>query len=151
MSFIKGLKQSVTQIVNTLKSKETVVKHIQEETMNPSAVRLAKAYEPMVKFVGGRHPVLKHGKALAHPCTVDGLMPGSLGVTPVSEFLKNYKPFQVFSYKNPKSTSATSKYQYTDRPLKENEVASTAELPPRFQYRPLDEAELEAINSGGAY
>ncbi|KAL3229291.1 Alpha-ketoglutarate dehydrogenase subunit 4, mitochondrial [Nakaseomyces bracarensis] len=122
--------------------------------MNPSAVRLAKAYEPMIKFVGTRHPVLKHDKVLPHPCTVEGLMPGSAQATPVADFLKNYKPFQIFPYKNPNASSAVgsgSKYQYTERPLKENEVASTAELPARFQYKPIDEAELESINSGGAY
>lgn len=147
MTFIKGLKQSVTQIVNTLKSTES-----KTAAMRPSVVRLAKAYEPMIKFVGGRHPVLKHDKVLPHPCTVEGLMPGAEGVTPVSEFLKNYKPFQVIPYKNAGGNKVlSSKYQYTERPLKENEVASTAELPPRFQYKAIDEAELEAINSGGAY
>lgn len=150
VTFIKGLKQSVTQIVNTL-SKTT---NTAEQNMKPSAVRLAKAYEPLIKFVGTRHPIPKHDKVLAHPCTIDGLMPGSKDTTPVADFLKNYTPFQVTPYKNPKGSSgapAGSKYQYTERPLKEGEVSSTAELPLRFQYKLIDEAELEAINSGGAF
>ena len=153
MSSLQGIKQSVTNIFKKLSqtnTTETVNK------MNPTAAKLPKAYEPMIKFVGTKHPILKHNtdKILPHPCTVNGLIPGGAETVQVADFMKNYTPFQVVPYKNSKANSSiagSSKYQFTDRALKADEVSSINDLPLRFHYKPIDEAELEVINGGGAY
>lgn len=138
--------------------------------MRPTVTKLAKAYTPMIRFVGGRHPQIKHtGGVHEHPCTVDGLLPGSKGCTPAGEFLSHLKPFQVVPYRSGKTGAKTgaassaagsaaaelaeknrSRYAFVDRPLKDHEVGSIFELPARFRYKPIGELEAEAIDTGGA-
>ncbi|CUS24232.1 LAQU0S14e03158g1_1 [Lachancea quebecensis] len=125
--------------------------------MRQTAIRLAKSYTPMIKFVGARHPVIHHtGGAGAHACALDGVAPGSSQCLPAAEYLKKLQPFEVVSYKvksTPKrGISGTDKrgYTYTDRALQENEVASVLSLPKRFRVRPLEDPEIDVINAGGA-
>ncbi|QLQ80028.1 hypothetical protein HG537_0D00280 [Torulaspora globosa] len=138
--------------------------------MRKTVVKLAQVYTPMIRFVGGRHPQIKHsGGVKCHPCTVDGLLPGSEGCVPVGEFLSKQKPFQVFSYRSSKSSGQSgvasspagsaaaelaeknrSRYAFVERPLKNNELDSIFELPARFRYKPISDLEAEAINGGGA-
>ncbi|SCU95580.1 LADA_0G16358g1_1 [Lachancea dasiensis] len=125
--------------------------------MRQTAVKLAQSYTPMIKFVGTKHPVLKHAGSAAHPCTVDGIMPGSEACQPAGDFLSKLQPFQVIPYKNKKASpgksaapQSGSKYEFVSRPLQENEVSSIFELSPRFKLRPFDESEIESINAGGA-
>lgn len=136
-----------------------------EREMRQTAVRLAHAYTPMIKFLGGRHPIIEHGgQTKAHPCTIDGLLPGSKDCLPVGEFLSKLRPFKVVPYNNSesgakKSTSSSSggatqhksKYLYVDRPLEKNEVTSVSQLPQRFRFKPIDDNEADVINGGGAY
>lgn len=136
-----------------------------EREMRQTAVRLAHAYTPMIKFLGGRHPVIEHsGQGKAHPCTMDGLLPGSKDCLPAGEFLSKLRPFKVVPYDNPgkganKSASSSlgaatqnkSKYSYVDRPLEKNEVSAVSQLPPRFRFKPIDDNEADVINGGGAY
>ena len=75
---------------------------------------------------------------------------------PAGEYLRKVKPFEVVAYK-PKAGAQKSsggakgpKYEFTNRSLQENEVASILDLPPRFKLRPFEEAEIDAINAGGA-
>ncbi|SCU82863.1 LAFA_0D00474g1_1 [Lachancea sp. 'fantastica'] len=125
--------------------------------MRQTAVRLSKTYTPMIKFVGGRHPLVQHsGSATSHPCTIDGLLPGSKDCVPAGEFLSKLRPFEVVPYKTKKSVakgagaSTGSNYTFTSRPINENEVDSIFNLPKRFQLPPFAEAEMDAINAGGA-
>ncbi|CEP62989.1 alpha-ketoglutarate dehydrogenase subunit KGD4 LALA0_S06e08482g [Lachancea lanzarotensis] len=125
--------------------------------MRQTAVRLSKTYTPMIKFVGGRHPLLQHsGSATPHPCTMDGILPGSKECEPAGDFHSKLKPFEVVPYKTNKSAQkgagakTGSNYTFTSRPLKENEVDSIFDLPTRFQLRPFAEAEIDSINAGGA-
>ncbi|SCV04737.1 LAME_0H20846g1_1 [Lachancea meyersii CBS 8951] len=125
--------------------------------MRQTAVSLAKSYTPMIKFVGGKHPLVQHpNSATPHPCTIDGMLPGSKECVPVAEYLGKLKLFEVVPYKTKKSpqksagTTKGSAYTFTSRPLKENEVDSIFDLPPRFQLRPFAESEIESINAGGA-
>ncbi|QLG74623.1 hypothetical protein HG535_0G05060 [Zygotorulaspora mrakii] len=131
--------------------------------MRPTVTKLARAYTPMIKFVGGKHPIIEHSGAIkAHPCSLGGLLPGSKDCVPVSEFLRNQRPFEVIPYKNAnrpqkvkssKSVSAgasKSQYDFVHRPLKDNEVSSISQLPARFRFKPIGELESETINNGGA-
>lgn len=126
--------------------------------MRSSTVRLAKTYSPMIKFVGTRHPIPKGtGEIHAHPCTVNGLLPGSKDCVNAADFLSKLKPFQITPYKDPKKASSSGsknpsskKYQYVQRSLEANEVASIFDLPQRFKFKPLQDNEIDTINAGGA-
>ncbi|EDO14891.1 hypothetical protein Kpol_380p10 [Vanderwaltozyma polyspora DSM 70294] len=125
--------------------------------MRQTTIRFAKAYTPMIKFVGTKHPILQHeaGVVMAHPCTMDGLIPGSKDCTSVSEYLSKLRPFVVVPYNNPNkgNIKAGAKFtgtKFTDRPLMAGEVSAISELPARFRFKPMDEAELDSINGGGA-
>ena len=161
MSFIQKLTTSVSKLLN--KAPKVAEKQVPE--MRQSAVRLAKAYTPMIKFVGGKHQIVKHeGAAKGHPCATDGLKPGSQGCVPAGEFLSKLKPVEVVNYRGSssqpqkaasgKSTGAgdknSSRYVFQNRPLKDNEVGSIFELPTRFRVKPISDIEAEAINGGGA-
>ncbi|CCD23661.1 alpha-ketoglutarate dehydrogenase subunit KGD4 NDAI_0B06300 [Naumovozyma dairenensis CBS 421] len=125
--------------------------------MKSSAVRLAKSYTPMIKFVGTKHPMIDHpNKIIPHPCTINNMLPGSQDCISVQEYLKNIKPFVVVPFKQtPKQTTKgsgrddASRYVYFDRPLKDNEVSAISDLPERFRPRTIDEIEVEFINNGG--
>lgn len=164
MSFIQKLATSVSRLLN--KAPKVADKEIPE--MRQTVVRLAHAYTPMIKFVGGKHEIVKHqGAVKGHPCAVDGLKPGSQDCVSAGEFLSKLKPFQVVPYhggasrgasgsaaatgKSPAATDKNkSRYVFQNRPLKDNEVGSIAELPSRFRGRPISDLEAEAINGGGA-
>ncbi|AJP38548.1 AHL_G0017650.mRNA.1.CDS.1 [Saccharomyces cerevisiae] len=123
--------------------------------MIATPIRLAKnAYEPMIKFVGARHPLVKHAaEIVVHPCATNGMLPGSKECIPVGKFMENYKPFRVVPIKHSARTSLNSSKAsaFIDRPLEKDELASIFELPARFRYKPINENELESINSGGAW
>ncbi|SCW02953.1 LAFE_0F17920g1_1 [Lachancea fermentati] len=124
--------------------------------MRQTAAKLAKSYTPMIKFVGTKHPIPPHASEIkAHPCTVAGMLPGSPECIPAGEFLSKLKPFKVVPFKgqgarNKVGENSNKAYKFTDRPLKEDEVASIFELPSKFHFRPIDSAEMDAINAGGA-
>ncbi|CAI4061206.1 hypothetical protein SKDZ_06G1170 [Saccharomyces kudriavzevii ZP591] len=123
--------------------------------MIATPIRLAKsAYEPMIKFVGTRHPFVKHAsEVIVHPCATNGVLPGSRECIPASVFMENYKPFRVVPIKHGAKIghSASKTSPFVDRPLGKDELSSIFELPARFQYKPINEKELESINSGGAW
>ncbi|CAI4062260.1 hypothetical protein SUVZ_06G1020 [Saccharomyces uvarum] len=123
--------------------------------MIATPIRLAKsAYEPMIRFVGTRHPMVKHApEAIVHPCATNGMLPGSKECISVSKFMENYKPFRVVPINRSVSAShgATKTSAFVNRALGKDELASIFELPARFQYKPIGENELESINSGGAW
>ncbi|EJS43879.1 ymr31p [Saccharomyces arboricola H-6] len=123
--------------------------------MIPTPIRLAKSvYEPMIKFVGTRHPFVKHApEAIVHPCATNGMLPGSKECISASKYMENYKPFRVVPIKRSTSASqaASKTSSFVDRPLDKGELASIFDLPARFQYKPINEKELESINSGGAW
>lgn len=162
MNLIQKVVSSVSKLVN--KAPQVAQKQVPE--MRQSVVKLAQAYTPMIRFVGGRHQIVKHqGPAKEHPCTVDGLRPGSQGCVPAGDYLSKLKPFEVVPYHGTGSSSApaaahgkaakatdknSSRYVFQSRPLKENEVGSIFELPARFRPKPINEIEAEAINGGGA-
>ena len=119
----------------------------------------------MIKFLGRRDPAAMPVSTVPkpHPCTLNGLMPGSSECLSVDQVLSKQLPFVVVPFNKPatKSTGSTSttksaaagvaapsKYVYTERPLKDGELSSIFELPPRFRYKPIDEAEVDAINQG---
>ncbi|AMD19605.1 HCL546Wp [Eremothecium sinecaudum] len=108
-------------------------------------------YAQMIKFVGGRHPSLSHGAAGPHPCTVDGLMPGSKDCIAPGDFLSKLLPFKVVPYSKPVTKPGTSQKAFTNRPLKEGEVNSVFELPSKYRMKPMEEIEIECINNGGIY
>ncbi|CCE64207.1 hypothetical protein TPHA_0G03670 [Tetrapisispora phaffii CBS 4417] len=119
--------------------------------MRQTVTKLAQSYTPMIKFLG-KHPVTKHPiEILPHPCTVNGLVPGGEGCLNPAEYLKNSKPFVVVPYKkqHASKTTADGAISFTDRPLQNNEVSSIAELPAKYRFKPIEEKELECINSGG--
>ncbi|CCK70048.1 alpha-ketoglutarate dehydrogenase subunit KGD4 KNAG_0D02990 [Huiozyma naganishii CBS 8797] len=125
--------------------------------MRPTVVKMARVYAPKIKFVGTRHPVFPRlaSDAAVHPCATSGVRPGSPGCIAVDAFLKKQTPFvvekvQAHAQAQAQTKAIPGRYTYTDRPLGENEVDSVFKLPARFQYRTLDDAEIEAINAGGA-
>ena len=125
--------------------------------MRQTAINLVKSYTPMIKFVGTKHQVTQHSaEIIVHPCTINGLLPGSKESLGVSEYLGKIKPFVVIPYNNPNTTanlqgSSNLKYQFTNRPLVKDELSSMSQLPAKFRFRPIDDLELETINSGGAH
>ncbi|CCF60082.1 hypothetical protein KAFR_0J00140 [Kazachstania africana CBS 2517] len=122
--------------------------------MKQSLVRLAEFYKPSIRFVGGPHKFPAEVQPnLPHPCTPDtNLLPGSDLCLPASEYLSKVKPFVVVPYRNSQvGTSLTERYKFVDRSLKDNEVASVNDLPLKFHLKPIEESEIDLINSGGAY
>ncbi|QLL33080.1 hypothetical protein HG536_0D06020 [Torulaspora globosa] len=169
VSILQQLAKSLSKLLT--KPPKITAQSIEKELpeMRQTVAKLAQAYVPMIKFVGGRHPQIQHSGAVkCHPCTVDGLLPGSDGCVPAGEFLSKQKPFQVFPYRSngsgqfgSGSSSAgsasaelaeknRSRYAFVDRPLKDKELDSIFELPARFRYKPISDLEAEAINGGGA-
>ncbi|AAS53631.1 AFR260Cp [Eremothecium gossypii ATCC 10895] len=119
--------------------------------MQQSAVRLARAYVPMIRFVGGRHPAVARGEAGPHPCTSGGLAPGSPECVSVAEYLSKLTPFRVVRYTKPQAGVNGSRYEFRQRELQEGELSSVLDLPARYRTRPLEDAEMECINQGGIY
>lgn len=160
---VSGLfKPSATKTATESAAKTVCVGTESEIKMHQTVTKLAKAYTPMIKFVGGRHPIPKQtGPMHSHPCAVNGLIPGSKDCVPVADFLSKLRPFVVVPFKTPGKAKAKSpvvpsssgtngKYVFANRPLEEDEVSSISQLPARFRYKPIDELESEAINGGGA-
>lgn len=125
-------------------------------------------YQPMIKFVYSHDSPLeiidsKAEDSKIHPCSGSiNLFPSSDECLSVKDWeSKFYKPYIVQKYvsqksplSSPKKTPAkpfeskTNSSQFT-RPLKSNEVAFISSLPKQYQYKPLDENEIELINGGG--
>ncbi|SMN22752.1 similar to Saccharomyces cerevisiae YFR049W YMR31 Mitochondrial ribosomal protein of the small subunit, has similarity to human mitochondrial ribosomal protein MRP-S36 [Maudiozyma saulgeensis] len=126
--------------------------------MLPTQVRLAHAYKPLIKFVGNKAALVdilkshNYEQTKPHPCTINGIAPGSKDCLSVDDILSKQLPFKVVPYvnKNPVTSSSDNKYNFTPRGLKEGELNSIFELPKKYQYKPIDDLEIEAINNGGA-
>lgn len=88
---------------------------------------------------------------LAHPCADKGLLPNSSECLPAGEFLKKLRPFKVVPYKTKAAPKSDSRYAFTDRPLQEGELTDFSQLPSRFQFKGISDAEADTINGGGAY
>ncbi|GME85838.1 unnamed protein product [Ambrosiozyma monospora] len=90
--------------------------------MRASLAAFAK-YTPLIKFVGGPHPIPKHipGPPQPHPCAPGSLLPSKAGAS------------------SPSGSSAAAV------PFESRNVLSK-----RFRYAPLEEAEIENVISGGA-
>mgnify|MGYP003362693522 FL=1 len=89
-----------------------------------------------------------------HPCTFEGLLPGAKECLTVDQVLSKQLPFKVVPYINEAASQAAvsdSKYNFPPRGLKEGELESIFQLPRKYQYKPIEEAEMDAINNGGAY
>lgn len=156
MTFFDQLGKTVSKVLSVgqksvIKTKATP----NQDKMRSTLVKLSKVYEPMIKFVGTRHPAFPlKGPAKAHPCAVNNIMPGSKDCVPVDQFLNSQIPFIVKPYHNPtgsiKNKTSHGKYMFVNRALEENEVNSIFDLPKRLQFKPIEESEIEAINGGGA-
>lgn len=158
-----SLLKNITQFVSKLTKQKPNLKDIKivdkvttpATTMNPTSTKLAKqAYVPMIKFIGTKHPIIKHpDKIIAHPCSMNKILPGSSECISVEQYLKNTIPFKVVPFKSIVNQNAVGlgKYTYVERPLQENELASVLDLPLRFRPKPIDDLELDSINSGGAF
>ncbi|CCH63003.1 hypothetical protein TBLA_0I03500 [Henningerozyma blattae CBS 6284] len=118
-----------------------------------TSIKLAKAYSPMIKFLGAHPTFPPHPDTLVpHPMAANGILPGSSECIPAGEFLTKLRPFQVFKYQsttqNSKQSSA-GKYVFKNRPLESNEVDSVTKLPSWLRYKPIDQNEIDTINGGG--
>lgn len=127
--------------------------------MIPTAVKLATLHKPLIKFVGNRAALVEilkshdYSQVKPHPCTFDGLLPGSKDCLSVDQVLSKQLPFKVVPYINKNAAQAVagdSKYNFPPRDLKPGELESIFQLPRKYQYKPIDEAEMDAINNGGA-
>lgn len=125
-------------------------------------------YQPMIKFVYSHDSPLeiidsKAEESNIHPCSGSiNLFPSSDECLSVKDWeSKFYKPFIVQKYVSPKSPLSSAKKVISKpfeaktnsaaftRPLKSNEVEFISALPKQFQYKPLEENEIELINGGG--
>lgn len=129
------------------------------EEMIPTTVRLAHAYKPLIKFVGNKESLIQvlkshnYEEVKPHPCTMNNIVPGSKDCLSVTDILSKQLPFEVVPYinKNTSTQSATKgKYDFAPRELKAGELESVFQLPKRYQYKPIDELEIDSINGGGA-
>ncbi|CAO3567810.1 unnamed protein product [Mortierella alpina] len=107
--------------------------------MIPSPIRMAaaaRARVPLIKFLGPRRLLPKeHHEPTRHPAAPkDSAFP-----------LKTIAPTSSPSQSRPASTSATSGPNGVSR-----QTMDFAELPARYRHPPLTEAEIEAIETGGA-
>lgn len=126
-------------------------------------------YQPLIKFTFSKDDYLEiidssASKSIAHPCSgSENLYPNSSECISAKEWLTNFfKPLIIKKYtpkkqesnslKSKKSTDNT-KYivdsnKFT-RDLKPNELTSLSQLPKKFQYKPMEDNEIELINGGG--
>lgn len=126
--------------------------------MIPTQVRLAHSYKPLIKFVGNKEALVDMLKAhnykqtKPHPCAMNGIAPGSKECLSVNDILSKQLPFKVVTYINKNSATpfSDSRYNFAPRGLKVGELESIFDLPKKYQYKPIDELEIEAINNGGA-
>lgn len=130
--------------------------------MIPTFAKCVQAYKPMIQFIGKKEALVEllkshnYEQIKPHPCTLDGLMPGSKDCLQVDEILNKQLPFKVIPYINQNKTStivhaSDSKYNFPARELNDNELESVFQLPKKYQYKVIDEAEIDMINNGGAY
>lgn len=129
-------------------------------------------YQPLIKFSFSNSDSLEiidssASKSMTHPCSgSENLYPNSSECISPKKWFENFKPLVIKKYtnvkkqepvkpnKSSKSTAAdNTKYivdsNKFDRDLKENELSSLSQLPKQFQYKPLDDKEMELINGGG--
>ncbi|KAF9380076.1 hypothetical protein CPB97_008593 [Podila verticillata] len=106
--------------------------------MIPSTVRLAAARTPLIKFVGPRNALKQvHHEATRHPAAPkDAEYPLKAGpIGKVASTSSSSSP-QVTKTAGPHGASRT--------------VLDFAELPNRYRHPQLTEAEIEAVEAGGA-
>lgn len=143
-----------------ISSTETISsEHNNNKEMIPTTVRLAHAYKPLIKFVGNKESLIQvlkshnYEEIKPHPCTVNNILPGSKDCLSVTDILSKQLPFKVVPYINKNAASQSTikgKYDFTPRDLKPGELESVFQLPKRYQYKPIDELEIDTINGGGA-
>ncbi|KAG0341582.1 hypothetical protein BG000_008641 [Podila horticola] len=104
--------------------------------MIPSTVRLAAARTPLIKFVGPRSALKQvHHEATRHPAAPkDAEYPLKAG--PIGKVASSSSSQQVTKTSGPHGASRT--------------VLNFAELPNRYRHPQLTEAEIEAVEAGGA-
>ena len=165
MSFFQKITESVSKVFSkpaqalspkapnsSLADSFTPKTPLHHTPMRSSYIRLAQAYTPSIRFVGGKHHHAPHAaQILAHPCAEKGLLPNSSDCLPAGEFLKKLRPFKVVPYKTKAAPKSDSRYEFRDRPLQEGELTNFSDLPARFRFKGISESEAEAINGGGAY
>ncbi|KAL6938436.1 hypothetical protein ACO0OL_000976 [Hanseniaspora opuntiae] len=126
-------------------------------------------YEPLIKFTFSKGDSLEiidssSSKSIAHPCSgSENLYPSSSECISAKEWLTNFfKPLVIKQYtpKKPESKPAPSKNNADNtkyivdsnkftRDLKPNELTSLSQLPKKFQFKPMEDNEMELINGGG--
>ncbi|KAG0360543.1 hypothetical protein BG005_010460 [Podila minutissima] len=109
--------------------------------MIPSAVRLAAARTPLIKFLGPRSALKQvHHEATRHPSAPKDaeypLKTGPIGMVSSSSSSSSSSSQQVTKTAGPHGASRT--------------VLNFAELPNRYRHPQLTEAEIEAVEAGGA-
>ncbi|KAG0014980.1 hypothetical protein BGZ82_001579 [Podila clonocystis] len=107
--------------------------------MIPSTVRLAAARTPLIKFLGPRSALKQaHHEATRHPAAPkDAEYPLKTGpIGKVASSLSSSSSQQVTKTPGPHGASRT--------------VLDFAELPNRYRHLQLTEAEIEAVEAGGA-
>ncbi|QOU18354.1 hypothetical protein BRETT_000080 [Brettanomyces bruxellensis] len=77
-------------------------------------------YHPMIKFIGGPHPIPRNVTSTVHPCAPGNLLPSTASATPINQ----YSNFGIFQSRN--------------------------SLSKRFRYHQIDNLEIADIDSGGA-
>lgn len=130
-------------------------------------------YQPLIKFTFSNSDSLEiidssASNSIIHPCSgSENLYPNSSECISPKEWLeKFFKPLVIKKYTSVKkqepvkasapgksNTADNTKYivdsSKFDRELKKGELSSLSQLPKQFQYKPLDEKEMELINGGG--
>lgn len=86
-----------------------------------AALQILAKYHPMIKFIGGPHPIPKNIVSTVHPCAPGNLRPSNASATHIS---LQSASFGVFQSRN--------------------------SLSERFRYHPIDDLEITDIDSGGA-
>lgn len=147
------------KVTKPINPTNTIVNNNNNKEMIPTTARLAHAYKPLIKFVGNKESLIQimkshnYEEVKPHPCTMNNILPGSKDCLSVTDILSKQLPFKVVPYvnKNVASQSASKvKYDFVPRGLKPGELESVFQLPKRYQYKPIDELEIDTINGGGA-
>ncbi|CEP23466.1 hypothetical protein BN1211_4054 [Cyberlindnera jadinii] len=106
---------------------------------------------PSIKFVGGPHVKTAVDSAVKPHFGSGGLVPNGEGTLQISQLMEKW-PKLVIASPPPKATSQPvqqkpSGLKPSDKPY---DYTSVFQLPRRFQSPVFDEAEIEAVNGGGA-
>lgn len=126
-------------------------------------------YEPLIKFTFSKGDSLEiidsaSSKSIAHPCSgSENLYPSSSECISAEEWstkffkplvIKHYTPKKIASKQSQTKNNADNTKYIVDsnkftRDLKPNELTSLSQLPKKFQFKPMEDKEMELINGGG--